>query len=136
MVDGGCMIESAVEALVEFGCCEEQLHPYVTEAVNKKPPPYCYSEAKKHRVIDAMSLKIDLNEMKACLYEGYPFIFGIALFASFGQAARNGGLVPIPNSEEFRSDAHGWHAMLAVGYTDSAQCFIVRNSWGEKWVSF
>lgn len=26
------------------------------------------------------------------------------------------------------------HAMLAVGYSDRWQAFIVRNSWGEEWV--
>ena len=27
------------------------------------------------------------------------------------------------------------HAMLAVGYSDRSQSFIVRNSWGEDWVT-
>jgi C1A family cysteine protease len=27
----------------------------------------------------------------------------------------------------------GGHAVLAVGYDDSAECFIVRNSWGSGW---
>lgn len=26
------------------------------------------------------------------------------------------------------------HALLAVGYSDQSQSFIVRNSWGENWV--
>lgn len=26
------------------------------------------------------------------------------------------------------------HALLAVGYSDQSQAFIVRNSWGENWV--
>ena len=27
------------------------------------------------------------------------------------------------------------HALLAVGYSDQSKAFIVRNSWGEDWVS-
>jgi C1A family cysteine protease len=27
----------------------------------------------------------------------------------------------------------GGHAVLAVGYDDNAQRFIVRNSWGRRW---
>ena len=30
---------------------------------------------------------------------------------------------------------HCRHAMLAVGYSDHSQAFIVRNSWGEDWVN-
>jgi C1A family cysteine protease len=25
--------------------------------------------------------------------------------------------------------------MLAVGYSDKSKAFIIRNSWGEKWVN-
>ncbi len=28
------------------------------------------------------------------------------------------------------------HALLAVGYSDQSESFIVRNSWGENWVSY
>jgi C1A family cysteine protease len=42
----------------------------------------------------------------------------------------------MPNVQyDSQSTVHGWHAMLAVGYSDESKCFIVRNSWGEKWVS-
>ena len=27
----------------------------------------------------------------------------------------------------------GGHAVVAVGYDDSKECFIVRNSWGTNW---
>ncbi len=27
------------------------------------------------------------------------------------------------------------HALLAVGYSDQSNSFIVRNSWGKYWVS-
>ena len=30
---------------------------------------------------------------------------------------------------------HCRHAMLAVGYSDHSQAFIVRNSWGTDWVN-
>lgn len=28
----------------------------------------------------------------------------------------------------------GGHAVLAVGYDDESQCFMIRNSWGKSWV--
>jgi C1A family cysteine protease len=40
------------------------------------------------------------------------------------------GVVPLPGPRE---KVLGGHAVLAVGYDDAKQCFIVRNSWGTKW---
>ncbi|CAF4812951.1 unnamed protein product, partial [Rotaria sp. Silwood1] len=48
-------------------------------------------------------------------------------------AETNGGIVPMPQPDEAINDNHGTHAMLAVGYSDRAKCFIVRNSWGTEW---
>jgi C1A family cysteine protease len=36
--------------------------------------------------------------------------------------------MPSPNEREV-----GGHAVLAVGYDDSQQRFIIRNSWGVQW---
>jgi C1A family cysteine protease len=38
----------------------------------------------------------------------------------------------VPNAQVTR-EATGGHAVLAVGYQDSDQTFIVRNSWGPGW---
>ena len=74
--------------------------------------------------------------MKACLAESYPFVFGLQTFPSFHQSETNGGRVLMPQSVlEAQNDQHGWHAMLAVGYSDRSRCFIVKNSWGSNWVS-
>ena len=75
---------------------------------------------------------VDLQAMKHCLAEGYPFVFGLALFESFDMARRL-GRVPLPSEEEWGRESHGGHAMLCVGYKDTAQVFIVRNSWGADW---
>lgn len=136
MADEGTHITSAIVALKEVGCCKEDTHPYGETYVNQQPRPHCYTEAKNHCITEAMQLKTDLDEMKACLAQGYPFAFGLELFESFSQAETNGGKVPMPDlGNESQRKHHGWHAMLAVGYSDRSQCFIVRNSWGDKWVS-
>ncbi|UJR32691.1 hypothetical protein I4U23_020150 [Adineta vaga] len=134
IVDGGTAIRSAIAALTEFGCCKEQSYPYNPAYVNHQPPAHCYAEARNYRICQAMNVESDLNEMKACLAEGFPFAFGIQTFNSFATAGSNGGRVPMPQpSYEPQAATHGWHAMLAVGYSDASQCFIVRNSWGENW---
>jgi len=40
------------------------------------------------------------------------------------------GLVPVPKLYE---NFLGGHAVMACGYDDSINCFIVRNSWGIEW---
>lgn len=135
MQDNGTLIRSAIAALTEFGCCKEALHPYRIERLNQRPSAACYSEAKRYRIQQGMKVQNNLDEMKACLAEGYPFAFGIQTFSSFAYAEKNGGIVPMPQPHlEPPSTQHTWHAMLAVGYFDQQRCFIVRNSWGETWV--
>jgi C1A family cysteine protease len=69
--------------------------------------------------------------MKACLASGYPIIFGFTVYESFeSQQVANTGIVPMPGHHE---SVLGGHAVLCVGYDDSTQRFIVRNSWGDSW---
>ena len=44
--------------------------------------------------------------------------------------AANAGEAPMPQAGEQQL---GGHAVLAVGYDESQQRFIVRNSWGPNW---
>ncbi|CAF0874527.1 unnamed protein product [Rotaria sp. Silwood1] len=134
MVDRGTYIISAIQGLKKFGCCKVETYPFDPANVNLKPPPECYTEAEKRRIDEAMMIRAELNEMKGCLAEANPFAFGLRLFPSFAQAGSNGGRVKMPNiHSESQSVEQGCHAMLAVGYSDESGCFIVRNTWGEKW---
>lgn len=134
MTDGGTSLTSGIKGLAKFGCCKEQLYPYSELHVNTKPPEKCYSEGRNYRVLSSMSINLDLNEMKACLAEEYPFAFGLHIYDSFEDAIHNGGRVMTPSPSETKPGAGNWHAMLAVGYDEASKCFIVRNSYGEQWV--
>jgi C1A family cysteine protease len=69
--------------------------------------------------------------MRGCLASGYPFVFGFTVYESFeSQDVAKTGVVPMPSPNE---QTVGGHAVLAVGYDDSQQRFIVRNSWGPDW---
>ncbi|CAF3954465.1 unnamed protein product, partial [Rotaria sp. Silwood1] len=132
--DNGVSINHGVTALEEFGCCKEYLHPFDNNYINTQPSAACYEEAIKYRIVDSMSIATDLDDMKSCLAEGYPFVFGLATYPSFLTAKDNGGYVPMPNrSDEHPNTKREMHAMLAVGYDDYSRSFIVRNSYGEKW---
>lgn len=136
MQDIGCTIRSAIAAATDHGCCNEKLYPYEPYHVNREPPATCFSEGRKYRLTRAEKVNANVNEMKACLAEGYPFVFGLKTFQSFANAQTNGGIVYMPQPGEQMSTNHGWHAMLAAGYSDQLRCFIVRNSWGSNWVCY
>jgi C1A family cysteine protease len=71
------------------------------------------------------------NQLRGCLAAGYPFVFGFTVYESFlSDQVRTSGQVLMPGGGEAPV---GGHAVLAVGYNDGAQVFIVRNSWGSGW---
>lgn len=77
------------------------------------------------------SLDQNLADMKGCLAEGYPFVFGFTVYPSFESPdVASSGMMPMPGGDE---KAIGGHAVLAVGYDDTKNMFIVRNSWGTDW---
>ncbi|MBR4326426.1 MAG: TerB family tellurite resistance protein [Bacteroidales bacterium] len=133
MSDNGSCISTTIEQMQKKGCCSERTWPYSEKesVVNKKPSTDAYDEAKQFKVKDAECIGDDLESWKATLAEGYPIIFGVALYDSFDRG-RN-GRIPDPSPDEVRRAEHGGHAMLCVGYSDVDKVFIVRNSWGETW---
>ncbi|CAF1234128.1 unnamed protein product [Didymodactylos carnosus] len=100
--DDGTTIVLAVEALEQLGCCEESTWPYDPTMVLQKPTEQAYKEAMRYRVSEKISVDTELNAMKACLAQGYPFVFGIQLFESFSQAdsPETKRKVPLPQENE------------------------------------
>lgn len=134
MQDSGASISGVITGMQEYGCCSENVWKYVLPTINRQPSNFAYQEAKKYRVIEAKPLPTDLTHMKGCLAAGYPFVFALKLFDSFFRATQNKGRVSIPQPHEQQAAQHGWHAMVAVGYSDKSQSFFIRNSWGTEWV--
>ena len=106
VVDSGCTMTSAIESLAELGTCLESIWPYNISHVNTRPSDQAYREAADHRITSALRINISLHEMKSCLAQGFPFAFGLQLYASFDQAAKT-GVVPTPNMWENGRQAHG-----------------------------
>lgn len=84
-----------------------------------------------HRIDKYMRLAQDPSQLKACLAEGFPFVFGISVYSSFeSDEVAKTGVVPMPGKFERMV---GGHAVCCVGYNDADQRYIVRNSWGTDW---
>ncbi|MBW4578129.1 MAG: C1 family peptidase [Tildeniella nuda ZEHNDER 1965/U140] len=128
--DEGTYLRSCIKVLKKYGTCAETTWPFDLQRIFEPPHESAYSEATNFLIEDAYRVDIDLNAMRQCLADGYPFTFGLDLFSSF-QKAGSKGLVPMPDPETEQHD--GGHAMLCVGYSDEDKVFIVRNSWGEGW---
>jgi len=130
--DVGATLSSTVEAAEEFGTCLESLWPFDPSNINTRPSDEAYQQGADHQITSASWLDHDLQEMKSCLAQGFPFLFGVTLYPSIEQA-ETAGVVPIPNAFDYQQGQIGGHALLAVGYSDKSNSFIVRNSWGQDW---
>ncbi|CAF0884041.1 unnamed protein product [Rotaria sordida] len=132
LTDSGCSMTEAIETLEQYGVCLESIWPYETSMVNARPNQQAYRAANEFKITEALKVEIDLHQMKSCLAQGFPFAFGLKLFTSFDKAAKS-GVVPMPSEDEQGRESHGYHALLAIGYSDQSSSFIVRNSWGKYW---
>ncbi len=129
--DSGAMIRDGIKSVAKQGDVPETEWPYDIAKFAEKPPQKVYNDAKKYKVIQYQRVSRNFIQMKGCLASGYPFVFGFSVYESFEsqQVAQTGQVnMPGPNEQEI-----GGHAVLAVGYDDAQQRFIVRNSWGTDW---
>jgi C1A family cysteine protease len=128
--DSGAMIRDGIKTLAKQGVCAEKKWPYVILKFKVKPSPVCYKDGLNHQITSYHRI-LTLDEMRSCLAEGFPFVFGFTVYESFeSQAVASTGVVNMPGPHE---KSLGGHAVLGVGYDDSKQRFFVRNSWGDKW---
>lgn len=130
-IDKGSQIRDGIKSIGSSGVCPESLWPYVPQAYAQKPTTVCYTDALKHTAINYKRVQQNENQLKSCLAEGFPFIAGLSVFTSFENPEfSKTGILNLPASDE---KPLGGHAVLIVGYDDSAKRFIARNSWGAEW---
>src|SRR6185369_204499 len=129
--DSGAMIRDGIKSVAQQGDCPEKEWPYVIAKFRTKPAKKCYADALKYKAVLYQRVTQTLSQLKGCLASGFPFVFGFTVYESFEspQVAKTGhGSLPKTGDKVV-----GGHAVLAVGYDDSKQWFIIRNSWGDKW---
>lgn len=129
--DSGASIRDGIKSINKYGVCTEQLWPYDISKFTEKPTDECYTEAKKHISVKYHRINQNLDDFKSCLKEGYPFVFGFVVYDSFEteEVAQTGKMIMPSQSET----PLGGHAVMAVGYNETDEVFIVRNSWGPEW---
>jgi C1A family cysteine protease len=129
--DSGAQIRDGIKSVGQLGDCPEAEWPYETSKFKTRPTKNCYADALKYKAILYQRVTQTLSQLKGCLASGWPFVFGFTVYESFesAQVAKTGH-ASLPKSNE---QAIGGHAVMAVGYDDSKNWFIVRNSWGISW---
>jgi C1A family cysteine protease len=129
--DSGAQIRDGVKSVNQQGAPPETDWPYDINNFAEKPPQNAYADATKHEAILYQRLTQTLGQLKGCLASGFPFVFGFVVYESFeSQEVASSGQAPMPQAGEKQL---GGHAVLAVGYDESEQRFIIRNSWGPSW---
>jgi C1A family cysteine protease len=128
--DSGAFLRDGIKSLAKQGVCPEQEWPYNIRDFADKPTRKCYSDAKKHQITSYHRIS-SVDEMRTCLAEGFPFVFGFTVYTAFESAAvARSGVLNMPAKTEH---VIGGHAVMAVGYDDSLKRFTIRNSWGADW---
>lgn len=129
--DSGAYIRDGIKTMNLQGVCPEKDWVYDIAKFTVKPSTQCYTEAKTCQVKSYQRLVNSLNQLKGCLADGFPFVFGFTVYESFfSDQVKKTGMVPMPKPDE---KVEGGHAVCAVGYDDSKSVFIVRNSYGTNW---
>ena len=129
--DAGAQIRDGIKTLAKQGVCHETLWPYTISKFTEQPITKAYTDAIKYIALKYARVTQTLPQMKSCLNTGIPIVLGISVYSSFESAdVAKTGMVPMPQANE---SLLGGHAVLCVGYDDSIQRFIMRNSWGSSW---
>ena len=129
--DSGGQIRDGIKSVAQQGVPPETDWPYDIGQFSVKPPAAAFADAMQDKAVAYSRLVQSLSQMKGCLASGYPFVFGFTVYESFeSQQVAQTGVAPMPAPSE---SAVGGHAVMAVGYDDATQRFIVRNSWGAGW---
>ncbi|MBC7543713.1 MAG: C1 family peptidase, partial [Candidatus Sericytochromatia bacterium] len=140
--DEGANISTGMDVLRDQGIAPEERFPYLTKAEQldgskvhtfvSMLPSLAVNQAARAFKETTVTAVPDLNGFKAALAKRKTIAFGISCFKSFeSDAVKKTGIVPLPDAalEPFM----GGHAILAVGYDDSKQHIIFRNSYGTAW---
>lgn len=130
--DSGAQLRDAAKVLNRFGACDEKLMPYVISKFKTKPTDAQVADAATRKIKTYQAIdNSNIDNLRACLASGFPFMFGFTVYESFeSEAVAKTGKVPMPKKTE---KVLGGHAVDGCGYDDAKKAVLVRNSWSSDW---
>jgi C1A family cysteine protease len=130
--DTGAYMSLAAATAVKVGATAERQVPYADgkEGLGYDATEDHFEAAKPNRMAKKARIKT-LQGMKSALAAKKPFLLPVILYDSFmTREVAKTGMMPMPGRGEA---IQGGHAVVAVGYDDEKQAFLIRNSWGTDW---
>lgn len=129
--DSGGMLRDGIKSVSRDGAPSEDLWPYHINKFRDKPSKDIYAEGEKHQAVLYQRIVRDINQMKGCLYGGFPFVLGFSVYPQFeSREMAKTGILRMPEPSE---EVIGGHATTCVGYSDEKQSFLIQNSYGANW---
>ena len=129
--DTGATINHVMAATLAYGACPEHMWPYQNAMWKTRPTDDCYAAARQYGAVHFARTALG-PDCKAAVASGLPVVFGISLPGQMlmVEGAQTGRIQkPIGGWLE----GGGGHAMLIVGYDDTRNAWLVRNSWGTSY---
>lgn len=131
--DPGTQIRNAMRGVSQFGAARETVWPWSTNqtVLRTKPSAAAYTDGAPLRAEIASYARVTtLQGLKEALAAGRPVVFGFSATRTFVDSTRTTGHLPFPKAGEA---ILGGHAVVAVGYDESTQRVLCRNSYGPTW---
>lgn len=124
----GTFPRAAMEVLLKQGVPEEKFQPYegVYPPRNNALSGYI-DNADIYKIQAYATITGGLQGLKEALALNGPVGIAISVYSSFYETTGD-GMVPAPKGPQ-----EGGHMMCAVGYDDTKQILIIKNSWGVNW---
>ncbi|PEJ75296.1 C1 family peptidase [Bacillus wiedmannii] len=130
----GMYIESALQVLKQSGVPPETERLYDVNPENieqfKQPVTITQKEnALPYKISSSQVIRETnmVHKIKQALANQDPVLVGINVYPNFDATPANGIVPPVTKKK-----SRGGHALVVVGYDETNQWFIIRNSWGTK----
>ena len=123
---GGVNLLDAADYLIEYGVPDEGCYP-------DPHRPYDYPfeslpgwENRTVKIMEWGCIEKDYEAIKQGLIEYGPLVICISVYSNF--MSYKGGIY-----DTIEGEREGGHLVALIGYDDINRCWLVKNSWGDRW---
>lgn len=133
--DQGSSPLAASQLLIDRGGATKSTAPYTPRDYRSPPSAAAVKQAAAYRN-RGHALLGTAQEMREALMQDLPVVIGARVtppffggrFPLYDRAIHEAGM-----AARRADQPHALHAMVVVGFSDTRQAFLVRNSWGQDW---